>query len=674
MHIYDDVVTQDYLSEEQIRKTTLRWEMADNLGTLDGCRKWIAGTRYCTIGSSRILMADWSHKPISDVRIGDVIVGWELRNGKRMLRPAKVVNRGVHFQQPVNRYGLSNGQSVTCTDDHRWWRGAHGGGPEYAPLGLPAHVRKDRTLKGNKPPHGRIMHLRQLLVPTATSADRDASWLAGFYDGEGSFNPNSPQHPSGAICITQTTHNQVQIDETRSVLTRLGFVWSEYWVPAKGRERMTSDRCVFSINGGWRERYRFLTQVAPVRKSKIAESLFGQLATEKIRLTSIDDAGLADVHWLETETGNYVVEGFCSSNSFADTYGIIMERNAAKPRIYPATDDGTLKGKLVLLSDKRWGEIQRTQKSTISAQMLLNPLAGNEATFDMQWLKTFEVFPSIMNVYILCDPSKGSNSTSDRTAIAVVGVDTAANKYLIDGYRHRMKLSQRWTYLKQLEEKWRNHPGVQNVRVGYEQYGMQSDLETIQENMLREKRFFNIEELGSPRQGPKAKNNRIERLEPDIRSGRFKFPAAVWHPDFNGTMGYCYWTVWTEEDQKIDDEQQRIAGTNKACPFNVGQIVHRPARGLTRVQRGCESTEQAYRIVRALKRKDEDGNVYDVTRGCIEEAQRHPFAAYDDFIDALSRIYDFEAIAPIQYETGSTEPIGDHSFDDGSHLGSHLDS
>ena len=30
LHIYDDVVTQDYLSEESIRKTTERWELADN--------------------------------------------------------------------------------------------------------------------------------------------------------------------------------------------------------------------------------------------------------------------------------------------------------------------------------------------------------------------------------------------------------------------------------------------------------------------------------------------------------------------------------------------------------------------------------------------------------------------------------------------------------------------
>src|SRR6266702_4481248 len=46
LHIYDDVVTQDYLSEESLRKTTERWELADNLGSHLGVRKWMPGTRY----------------------------------------------------------------------------------------------------------------------------------------------------------------------------------------------------------------------------------------------------------------------------------------------------------------------------------------------------------------------------------------------------------------------------------------------------------------------------------------------------------------------------------------------------------------------------------------------------------------------------------------------------
>src|SRR5262249_47576356 len=126
---------------------------------------------------------------------------------------------------------------------------------------------------------------------------------------------------------------------------------------------------------------------------------------------------------------------------FGDPYGIILERGVLKPRIHPATDDGTLNGTPVFLSAARWEEIKSAQRSTVSAQMLLDPRAGNVAVFRAEWLKSYEMRPALLNIYILCDPSKGAGVRSDRTAIAVIGVDTTSNKYLLDGARHRMKLS-----------------------------------------------------------------------------------------------------------------------------------------------------------------------------------------------------------------------------------------
>ena len=120
---------------------------------------------------------------------------------------------------------------------------------------------------------------------------------------------------------------------------------------------------------------------------------------------------------------------------FADALGLIIEKGIAKPRIYPATDDGTLNGAPVLLSRENWERIKRDQGTkTVSAQMLLNPLAGSEATFQPIWLVTYDVLPAVMNVYVMVDPSKGKGERSDRTAIAVIGIDQGGSKYLIDGY------------------------------------------------------------------------------------------------------------------------------------------------------------------------------------------------------------------------------------------------
>lgn len=333
--------------------------------------------------------------------------------------------------------------------------------------------------------------------------------------------------------------------------------------------------------------------------------------------------------------------------SFGDTYGVLMDRKVLKERRYPATHDGTLKGRPVFLKQEVWDSVKSAQKSTVNAQMLLDPLAGNSSTFDTTRFKHYDLIPNVLNVYIMCDPSKGKTARSDRTAIAVIGIDQAGNKFLLDGYCHRMKLSRRYELIKQLEQKWRNFPGVQICRVGYERYGMQTDLEVIEEKMLRDNINFEIAELNTTRDGTHSKNDRIERLEPDLREGRFYLPSVVYHPDFGGDYhNQAVWDVWQKEDfQRMLDAG--ASGTNNPP---IGTIVYRPMQGPTKQMRYAEVTAQSYRVVRALKRIDEEGVLYDLLREFFEEARFHPVAPHDDFLDAASRIYDMEPKSPVMFE------------------------
>ena len=341
---------------------------------------------------------------------------------------------------------------------------------------------------------------------------------------------------------------------------------------------------------------------------------------------------------------------------FADTYSEILRRKALRKREYPATDDGKLTGKPVFLSAARWAEIKTAQRSTVSAQMLLNPIAGNEATFKPEWLKSYDVIPAILSVYITCDPSKGvttKGNRPDRTAIAVVGVDQGGNRYLLDGVRHRMKLSDRWKWLKHFHDKWQYHPGVQMVKAGYEQYGMLDDLEVLREYMERENNYIDLQELGTPRKGPHAKPNRIERLEPDIRRGIFYFPAVVYYQDFAvESNGRALWRVWSERD-----DESYIEKFGKRAGYNVGEIIYRPLVGLTRRQRATSEN----RVVRAITRKDEHGGVYDLTRAFIEEYIPHPFGQHDDLLDAMARFYDLEPLAPRIFERSALESLDSDS-------------
>jgi hypothetical protein len=335
---------------------------------------------------------------------------------------------------------------------------------------------------------------------------------------------------------------------------------------------------------------------------------------------------------------------------FGDTYGIILERGVLKPRIHPATADGTLNGTPVLLSAARWEEIKSAQRSTVSAQMLLDPRARNVAVFRAEWLKAYEVRPALINVYILCDPSKGAGARSDRTAIAVIGVDGAGNKYLLSGARHRMKLSERYDLLKRFYGYWSTQPGVQSCQVGYERYGAMVDLEVITEYQQRDNAFFAIEELNFPRDGSAhSKHDRIERLEPDLRAGKFLLPAVVHHADFGARDGKATWQVWTETDaaKAADGSYQKT--------LKPGNIIYRPLLGPTRMQRRLEASGERYRIVDPIRHLDENRNGYDLTRAFIEEALFFPFGPHDDLIDACARIYDMKPVAPQRWERAEWE-------------------
>jgi hypothetical protein len=300
--------------------------------------------------------------------------------------------------------------------------------------------------------------------------------------------------------------------------------------------------------------------------------------------------------------------------SFADTYQDMLDMLAVTPRVYPATDNGLPDGNPVFLTPEVWAEKRRKQiSSVLAAQMLQNPAAGNEATFKKEWLRFLDIRPATLNVYILCDPASSRKKGSDSTAIPVIGIDAAGNRWLLDGYCHKMGLSERWQAIKGLRKVWMNMPGVQQVHVGYERFGSTSDLEYFEQQMERDKEAFEIIELAWPREGPGAKNDRIQRLEPYFRAGRFYMPAVV--------------------------------------------------KAETAAQSRMQAQGQAFRIYAPTRRRDHDGNIYSLNKRFLEQYMTHPFAKHDDMIDAVSRIEDVDATPPIIIDERILEP---EIFGDGS--------
>lgn len=302
---------------------------------------------------------------------------------------------------------------------------------------------------------------------------------------------------------------------------------------------------------------------------------------------------------------------------FGDTYGELIARGIVTPRIYAATDNGKLEGKPVFLTQAQWDKARKKQVSTVNAQMLQNPLGGTARMFHAEWFKPWFVRPAALNVYIMADPSRGRTAKSDNTAIAVIGVDSNGNKYLLDGARKKMTLSQRWDHLKHYHKKWSTLPGVMVTQVGYERYGQQSDDEYFLERMRAEKYSFAIKELAWPREGGNSKRDRVERLQPDLQYGALLLPGLVYA---NGQT--CLWEADIEK----------------------GVMAFKPLKGELKVQQQAKARNQGYLCAEPLMRKDELDHIYDLTRALIEEALYFPFGSKDDLIDVTSRIYDMEAL------------------------------
>lgn len=202
-----------------------------------------------------------------------------------------------------------------------------------------------------------------------------------------------------------------------------------------------------------------------------------------------------------------------------DTYAVMIERGIPA-RVYPCTADGSEDfSKAVLRSPEFLADRRKKQGPyTFGAQMLLNPKADTAQGFQEDWLKYWPATKTEgLNLYLLVDPGGSKKRPkNDYTSMWVVGLGGDENYYIIDGVRDRLSLSERAKWLFNLHRQWRPKA------VGYEEYGLQADIEHMQYLMGEHNYRFSITPLG----GPLAKSDRIRRLVPLFEQGRIFLPHS----------------------------------------------------------------------------------------------------------------------------------------------------
>ena len=159
-----------------------------------------------------------------------------------------------------------------------------------------------------------------------------------------------------------------------------------------------------------------------------------------------------------------------------------------------------------------------------SALYQQQPSGDTTMGFDDDWLKYWTPKTDGLNLYILCDPASERKKTSDFTVFMVVGLGADQNYYVVDIIRDRINLTDKCKLLFDLHRKY--NP----LAVGYEKYGMQTDIEHFRYVMEQKNYRFDITPLG----GSMSKNDRIRRLVPLFEAGRVYLPHTCKHTDYVG--------------------------------------------------------------------------------------------------------------------------------------------
>lgn len=232
---------------------------------------------------------------------------------------------------------------------------------------------------------------------------------------------------------------------------------------------------------------------------------------------------------------------------FGDAYGEIIKRGAAAPRIYaaeryewrnkvtsetyygpipPSGDEaeegdaiGWDKGEggpVLLSADELAAKRRDMGPYVFASQMNLDPRQDSKVGFRLGWLRTYHGAAEGLT-YVVCDPANEKRKKSDYTALWVITASADRNLYVRWFIRDRLNLIERTKLLFWV------HREFQPRAVGYEEYGMQADIEHIKFVQDQDKYRFDIIPLG----GTTAKFDRIQGLAPLFESGKIWLPPTL---------------------------------------------------------------------------------------------------------------------------------------------------
>lgn len=278
-------------------------------------------TSYCLDPDTPVLTADLQWVSIKSVLPGDAVMGIDEyparaegseRNGQRKLRRATVLAKATTVKKAY-RLTFDNGRSVVCSADHRWLVRRSSGPLDW------------RVTKGPTEFHSlKVGHqIVQVVEPWEEDHSREAGYLSGVYDGEGSLSRGGKRGPgAGGLSVCFTQNPGIVLERTLRLVKEKGFNPQ----PSNSIAYLRNGQCEQWAIRGLAESLRFLGQIRPERLVARASaaydgvSLRGKGTTRYtqpskvatiVHIEELPEQQLIDI---QTSTNTFVANGLVSHN------------------------------------------------------------------------------------------------------------------------------------------------------------------------------------------------------------------------------------------------------------------------------------------------------------------------------------------------------------------------
>lgn len=273
-----------------------------------GDRQDLRVSAKCFGPETKVLCADLTWCPITSLQVGEEIIGFDEKSNPgrtgRRLKKTTIVGKSIQTR-PTVQLEFADGTVITTTSDHPFLT-SYGSSPK--------NYWRWRTVDEGFTVGAKVFDVWK------RDERREAGWMAGFMDGEGSVGQRA-RHGCWNVTVSQVAG--VVAERAKFYLSQAGF---RFGVSIKQTESHHKDQEVISVHGRVAEKFRFLGTVRPSRLvGKISNwaGSFGKMKARRVQLIKVSPGPTQLVFNLQTDTQTFFAEGFAVHNCylFAAMYG-----------------------------------------------------------------------------------------------------------------------------------------------------------------------------------------------------------------------------------------------------------------------------------------------------------------------------------------------------------------